>query len=423
MLRMTPTEPSPPEPTDQQLIARTAVTIGVPRAEVLGDRFSFVLHAPLELLARAALLPLVAPDSRDGARSRIVALGQAYDRSGPPVSEAREQRFPSLEAAADTLARAVADGDRDATDAAAAWLGAHARADELPALLGAVFLPSLGAAGHANIYLALLGRTQPRGLPGQMLRHPADALVSDSPRGIRVPEMTDAAPADDRALAELLERVCAVRPIAPPDSAFIAPLVEHAQSHGVLEGLTDADGRFTAPRRPAFPLLRFAAQAMLQGPVDQTPYGWTHCLTLAQAPLLLATAGVDVGPATYVAAAYLCAHWAGHGRGAVDLDRVPEPVTEDLADAIAVGPETAAAAAWHAEDRSRTVTMLATLASLHHDAHRVKYTLACLDAAACDPAAARLYLAAAAHLNSWWEAKDGVPQGLQDAGTPVLHAN
>jgi hypothetical protein len=33
----------------------------------------------------------------------------------------------------------------------------------------------------------------------------------------------------------------------------------------------------------------------------------------------------------------------------------------------------------------------------------VKYTLACLDAAAADPSAEPLYLAAAAYLNGWWE--------------------
>jgi hypothetical protein len=48
--------------------------------------------------------------------------------------------------------------------------------------------------------------------------------------------------------------------------------------------------------------------------------------------------------------------------------------------------------------------VLATAAAVHHDAHRVKYTLACLEAAGDDPGAAPLYLAAAAHLNAWWEA-------------------
>ncbi len=48
---------------DQRLVDSAATIIGVPRDEVVGDRYSFVLHAPLELLARAALLPYVAPDA------------------------------------------------------------------------------------------------------------------------------------------------------------------------------------------------------------------------------------------------------------------------------------------------------------------------------------------------------------------------
>ena len=47
--------------------------------------------------------------------------------------------------------------------------------------------------------------------------------------------------------------------------------------------------------------------------------------------------------------------------------------------------------------RSATMTtLLATRASVHHDAHLVKYTLACLDAADWDREHARLYLSAAA---------------------------
>jgi hypothetical protein len=66
------------------------------------------------------------------------------------------------------------------------------------------------------------------------------------------------------------------------------------------------------------------------------------------------------------------------------------------------------AAAWHAtaDDRPRLVEALATRASLHHDAHLVKYTLACLDASRADPAAGPLYVAAAAYLSAWWRVAD-----------------
>ena len=39
---------------------------------------------------------------------------------------------------------------------------------------------------------------------------------------------------------------------------------------------------------------------------------------------------------------------------------------------------------------------------MHHDAHFVKYTLACLHASDADPQSRRLYLAAAASLAGWW---------------------
>ena len=53
-----------------------------------------------------------------------------------------------------------------------------------------------------------------------------------------------------------------------------------------------------------------------------------------------------------------------------------------------------------------TVEELATAAALHEDAHLVKYTLACIHAAADDPAFAPLYLSAADHLVRWWRAAD-----------------
>ena len=389
---------------DQRLVEHAARAIGVPRREVLGDRFSFVLHAPLELLARAALLPQVAPRHRDLARRRIVALAQGYEASGPPLDHPPGIELVSNANAATTLRRAIDDGDRPTVDAAAAWLGGRARPNELVHLLEDGVVDRLAAAGHGNIYLALLSRTQPRGLPGQMLRHPVAALASDPDRRIQVPEVVSTWEPAGAMAQRLLDVLCDVKPIGPPPSSFIAPLVEHAQAHGVFEALTNAAGAFEAPDSVPHAILRFAAQAMLQGPTAHAPYGWTHCLTLAQAPLLMAEGGGDRPRATYVAAAYLAAHWAGLGEGTVALDLTPEPTDVGLAEALFDEPARAAAAAWHASDTARTAAQLATAASVNHDAHRVKYTLACLDAAASDPNAARLYLAAAAHLNAWWHA-------------------
>ena len=109
--------------------------------------------------------------------------------------------------------------------------------------------------------------------------------------------------------------------------------------------------------------------------------------------------------ATFVAAAYLAAHWAAYGEGRVDLADAPAPVDLAVAEALAAGPDVAAAAAFHAgagPSAGEVAGVLATMASRSHDAHRVKYTLACLDAASLDPTAQPLYLAAAASLNGWW---------------------
>ena len=300
---------------DQRLVEHAARVIGVPRREVVDGRSSFVLHAPLELLARAALLPHVLPGHRDRARRRIVALAEGYEASGPPLDPPPPPPFRSTTEAAAALAAAVAAGDLPDVDAAAAWLGDRAGPGELVGLLSGTFLDRLSAAGHGNIYLALLSRTQPRGLPGQMLRHPAQALALDSGRRIRVPETTTADDPDGALARELLDAVQRVAPIGPPPSDFIAPLVEHAQDGGAFDGLVGADEVFVAPRRTPHSLLRFAAHAMLQGALDEVPYGWTHCLTLAQAPLLVADAGGAPGPSASLPARTWRRTGPGSGEG------------------------------------------------------------------------------------------------------------
>jgi hypothetical protein len=56
-----------------------------------------------------------------------------------------------------------------------------------------------------------------------------------------------------------------------------------------------------------------------------------------------------------------------------------------------------------------SVTDLVTFAATHEDAHLVKYTLACLDAAAWDRRRAGLYLSAAAKLGRYWRERAGAP--------------
>src|SRR4051812_48794909 len=383
--------------SDRAVVVAAATRLAVPRVDVPDALHSFVLHAPLELLARGALLPHVEPAARDAALARIDALVANYERL-PGLGPAPHLRLASVPAASSALRAALAARDATPADAAAAWFDAHATTDEIVRALAPAVLPALGAAGHGNIYLGLLGRATRTGGLAPMVRPVVSALVADASAPIAVP----VAGSGGGAPADLLGVIAGLGGAEPEPLSFIAPLVHAAGRRGVLAALCPADGRFVLPARPAVQLLRVAAQAMLQGPAEHAAYGWTHCLTLAQGALRAGAWAGDGATGTYVAAAYLAAHVAAYAGRPIDLQHQPAPTPLDLREALHASSAVAAGAAWHAPERARTV--LATEAAVNHDAHRVKYTLACLEAAADDPAAERLYLAAAAHLHAWWEA-------------------
>ena len=62
---------------DAELVSLAARHLGVPRRDPAD---SFVLHAPLELMARAALLRHVDPAARERARQRLVWVAASFDR-------------------------------------------------------------------------------------------------------------------------------------------------------------------------------------------------------------------------------------------------------------------------------------------------------------------------------------------------------
>jgi len=382
--------------SDWSLLAAATTRLAVPRVDVAPEMHSFILHAPLELLARAALLPHVHVAARERARARIDALVAEFERVRPR-GDAEPAEFPSVAAASASLRQALADRDAQGADAAAAWLDARAATADIARALAPHALPALGAAGHANIYIGLLGRATRIGGLRSMLRPVAGALVSDPAEPIVVPSTYGDETSTARLLSVLADGGQRRRPLG-----FIAPLVRAAARRGVLDALCAPGGAFAAPTRAPIELLRVAAQAMLQGSIEYAAYGWTHCLTLAQGALRAGEWAGDVMAGSYVAATYIAAHVATYTDKPLDLDYRPEPTPLGMNDAVHDSPSSAAAAAWHAPEHA--VTVLATAAAVNHDAHRVKYTLACLEAAAEDPAAERLYLAAAAHLNAWWEA-------------------
>ena len=145
--------------SDAQLVAHVRDALVRPRLEPAD---SFVLHAPLELMARTALLPYVRPERRLDARLRLVALSREYEAWGSPAPEAHPDDFDSADDATDVLLGAIRWGALDDVDAAARWLGRALTPHALQRQLAAGVAPLLGAAAHAPIFLYHLPRVGPR---------------------------------------------------------------------------------------------------------------------------------------------------------------------------------------------------------------------------------------------------------------------
>src|SRR6478736_10212863 len=124
----------PDQPSDTRLVAEVGEVLAVPRT---AEADSFVLHAPLELVARAALLPSVQPAQRDQARRKITAIADEFEDFGPPVKEPANTDFASTADAATRLVAAIDRSELDDIDVVARWLGRAATAVELRSLLSA----------------------------------------------------------------------------------------------------------------------------------------------------------------------------------------------------------------------------------------------------------------------------------------------
>lgn len=332
---------------DIDVIVECAAVVDVPKA---APPDSFVLHAPLELLARALLLERLPTQVRPAARDRIRWLADRYLAAGAPAAAVAPP--PSLD-------------------------------------IDDVVL-SLAAAGHAPILLSLRPRVS--SVPETFgTRLVAIELA-------RNPDWVFAWPTTRRNTGEpsldLAERLAAPRSPGDPGSDFIYPTMHLTETSGLAAELLDAPLRGLQVGDARRTLLRVAAHSMLQDNPDSAPYGWTHCLTLPQAVLDVAARGADPEVAVAVAATYVLGFRATQGR--VRLDPTFTPARRTAAGRIWAAAE---------DDMPGLVDELVTFGALHADAHVAKYTLACLNATANDPDAGRLFLAAAAHLHAWWQAQ------------------
>ncbi|MGZ4755565.1 MAG: hypothetical protein ACXWA9_11705 [Acidimicrobiia bacterium] len=396
------------DPSDARLVAEVGEILAVPRADPAD---SFVLHAPLELVARAALLPFVQPSHRERARDQITAIASDFEDFGPPVPEPAADGYDSVDAGAANLVAAIDRGELDDIDQVARWLGRAASAAELQALLSADIIQRLAAAAHAPIFLFELPRIAPRGeVTGELLRGLARELGRAPEWQLRWMNERSTGP---EASADAMFEALAATPLGtrePGATPFIYPVMSRVDEQGIaVEQLGDViDGANVHDRAHA--VLRAAAWSMLLEPGDHAPYGWSHCLTMPQAVLGL-TGVSDPRTALAVAATYVVGFRSALAQRPLEAVFPTDDPGLPLAEALDAGPTVAAAAVWYRQDpeMASVVGELATRASIQRDAHLVKYVLACLDAAATDRTQQRLYLAAAASLVGWWaQLTDGI---------------
>lgn len=260
--------------SDARLLAAATAVVAVPK-QAPAD--SFVLHAPLELLARARLLGHVPPDERRAARVAVVRVAAAYAAAGDPVDEPPPAPTPSSpEEAAALLLEALGAGDLAEFDRHAAALAARATADELRHLLGPAVVPSLAAAGHAPILLELLPHVA-GAVPGAtaLVRGPARELARQPGWRLSWFEAAVSEPARTPEPSTLVDALAGLPHLGVPGSAFIHPLMDQVETSGVAAGhLGPVLGAAAShPRAAARDLARWRRGRCCRSPASTSPTG------------------------------------------------------------------------------------------------------------------------------------------------------
>lgn len=409
--------------TDTDLYRQAAVIVSKPPAQGLT---SFTLHAPLELMARYAVLPWVDPAERSLARLQIVASAAAYE-SGVTSGELPNaaSRFLDLETARRELQQAFPSGDVSRVESLAIQIAAQFGVFPLVRILAPLALTTLTAASHAHIGLWLLLRHGTvDGVVGAELLRAALRLMSADPGG-RLTSFSGMQlsgrgrlPKTPREVEQETLEILADPPRHKMGVGGIRGFLEAGEASGNPDSLfgrllqydlTDAqiDAAFRA-------VLRVSAHCMIQHDATQSKFGWSHCLTLPQAACGLASLGIErkLGLATTLV--WITTYRSSMSDQVLDCEWVPANIAGDssVEGALQTSPEFAASRVWHAEPAEFPAVRraLATSAAIRGDQHLIKYTRACFDLAEFDPEWTQLYLAAAAHLGAVWAVE--VPRNL-----------
>jgi hypothetical protein len=384
--------------SDAVLIQAVAASIAPPKAQI---RSSFLLHAPLELLGRAWLLPHVPSHSRENARRRIAEIAARYAAEGPEI-ESKPKAYPTTDAALSELSMALHAGDADAADSALLFLAPRIAVGRFRTALAESILPLLGAAGHAPVLLMLLKAAGRFPGCGALLRSPLRALALEANQ--RLTWMEGAGGPDGTFVPALFDCLAAPLRVETPSNSIAPTMLAIERDGYAARILAAATSGATAPAARRI-LLRVAALSMLLDDPTHAPYGWTHCLTLPQAILSLEDVASDVTRVIRIAATYSLGFRATLGSVRLKYPFSPKGRIGSMPPQRE--PSEVAAAVFNAgaDQRQSIRARLVERAAIHADAHLVKYTIACLTAADRDPQESALYLAAAAYLGAWWDCR------------------
>jgi hypothetical protein len=356
--------------SDAQLVRATAEAIGRPKKDCNN---SFTLHAPMELLARAALLPLTPLAIRDSVRCRIAAIAAEY-AEGDEI-EAPLTSFNGQTHAEETLLGALRNADPGLADAAFTFLAKRVSILAIRALIADEIAPSLGAAAHVPILLASLpDACAAYGDLSVLLRAPIRALAAEANARLT---WFDSLEETNSPMDCLFDALASPEPVVSPH-IFVTPTMLAVEANGFAARLLGRASSALEPDEAARQLARIAAYSMLQDDPAQAPYGWSHCLTMPQGALSLARSARNPIRGVRAAATYVLGFRATLGKVRLQDQSLPD-IEPDIAELVA-------------------------RAAPHPDAHLAKYTLSCLKAAVEDPPARPLFLAAADYLGKWWDA-------------------
>ncbi len=401
--------------SDSNLWPQASAIISAPPTK-LGDSFS--LHAPLEVMARFGLLPLVDPQQRRLARLQLVASSARFaaETTGRPLPKAIAP-FPHAAAAKEEFTRTFQHADADGLEAIVLQFAAQFGTPSLVHLLTPLALPTLTGASHSHIGLWLLLR-HARGsdtADAALLRAAARALATD-PK-LQLKSFAGMSIAGDQRLKqtpaeveqEIVEKF-ADPPKGKPGGGGMRGLFDAGEATGTADNLFAdfirhdlSDEQIDAAFRAT---LRVCAHNMLQHGPQQAKFGWSHCLTLPQAAFGLSNAVIDRKLALAATLVWTTAYRCILSDRALDMRWTPAKLagSASVVEALQTAPTAAAARVWHADpsELPEIKQTLATQASIRSDQHLIKYTRACFDMMVFDPQFERLYLAAAAHLCGVW---------------------